>query len=242
MLNDEQLDNLLILAEKLAFPEDKLELLEQAITHPTFFEGAKKNGRDDNQRLEFLGDAVLDMIVGEYLYQKYPQAREGDLTKMRALIVCEASLGRAAAEFRIGDALLLGKGAEATGDRKRASVLGDAMEAVIGAIYMAMGLEAARDFVLSQFEDDMQNLTREDYEDAKSLLQEYIQSCGEAHVNYELIGADGPSHAPMFTMGVFLNGKMLAKASASNKKEAEQLSARQALQSKKKWRDLISKN
>jgi len=242
MLNDEQLDNLLILAEKLAFPEDKLELLEQAITHPTFFEGAKKNGRDDNQRLEFLGDAVLDMIVGEYLYQKYPQAREGDLTKMRALIVCEASLGRAAAEFRIGDALLLGKGAEATGDRKRASVLGDAMEAVIGAIYMAMGLEAARDFVLSQFEDDMQNLTREDYEDAKSLLQEYIQSFGEAHVNYELIEADGPSHAPMFTMGVFLNGKMLAKASASNKKEAEQLSARQALQSKKKWRDLISKN
>ncbi|MBQ9992450.1 MAG: ribonuclease III [Firmicutes bacterium] len=242
MLNDEQLDNILILGEKLAFPEDKLELLEQALTHPTFFEGAKKNGRDDNQRLEFLGDAVLDMIVAEYLYQKYPEAREGDLTKMRALIVCEASLGRAAAEFKIGDALLLGKGAEATGDRKRASVLGDAMEAVIGAIYMAMGLEAARDFVLSQFEDDMQNLTREDYEDAKSLLQEYIQSFSEAHIHYELLNTDGPSHAPVFTMGVFLNGKMLAKASASSKKEAEQLSARQALQNKKKWKNLLTKN
>ena len=241
LLSDEQLDNILILGEKLTFPEQKLSVLEQALTHPTFFEGVKKEDREDNQRLEFLGDAVLDMLVGEYLYKKYPHAREGDLTKMRALIVCEASLGKAAASFGIGDALLLGKGAEATGDRKRASVLADAFEAVLGAVYIAMGIDAARNFILEQFEDAMQNLKREDYEDAKSLLQEYIQSFGEAHIHYKLLNMDGPGHAPVFTMGVFLEDNLLAKAQASSKKEAEQLCARQALQDKDKWSEFLSK-
>lgn len=241
MITDEQLDQIILLGERLTFPENELSLLEQALTHPTFFEGVKKDERQDNQRLEYLGDAVLDMLVGEYLYRNYTQAREGDLTKMRATIVCEASLAKAAAGFGIGEALLLGKGAEAAGDRERPSVLADAFEAVLGAIYMTKGIEAARDFIIEQFSEQMKDLRREDYEDAKSLLQEHIQTYGEAHIHYEMLEAHGPGHAPVFTMGVFLGQRLLAQASAQNKKEAEQLCARKALGNKQKWEELLGK-
>ncbi|MEG1998076.1 MAG: ribonuclease III domain-containing protein, partial [Clostridiales bacterium] len=129
-LCQEKKQKLLKLAETISFPEEHLALLQQALTHPAFFEGQKSAGRHpkDNQRLEYLGDAVLDLVVGEYLYHAYPEAWEGELSKMRAVIVCEASLAVQAQSLGIGEVLRLGRGSEASGDRSRPSVLADAFE------------------------------------------------------------------------------------------------------------------
>ena len=164
------------LGRQLGFSEEDLPVLVQALTHPAFFEGSRHPKEGDNQRLEFLGDAVLDLIAGDYLYRAYPEAQEGDLSKMRAFIVCEASLAEAAVSLGVDKCLRLGHGSEAGGDRRRPSVLADAFEAVIGAVFICHGYQAARDLFLTQFKDKMDSLTPEDYEDKKSLLQEIVQT------------------------------------------------------------------
>ena len=220
---------------KLNFPAAKQQILLMALTHPTFFEGAKPATPEDNQRLEFLGDAVLDMLVSEYLYQAYPQAREGDLSKMRAALVCEASLAAQAQNLELGQLLRLGKGSEVGGDRERPSILADAFEALVGAIYVGLGHQAARDFINKCFAPAMDHLTRADFEDKKSLLQELTQKEIGRSVTYKLLKMDGPDHAPHFESGAYCGGLLLGQGQGGNKKESEQAAAAAALASKNTW-------
>ena len=165
-----------LLANRLGFSQDNFHLLKQALTHSTYFEGSirstkKGSTANDNQRLEFLGDAVLDLVVGEYLFNHYPNAREGELSKMRAYLVCEASLAVAAEELDLAATLLMGKGAEAGGDRYRPSVLSDAYEAMIGAVFLAEGYQKAAELILRQFSSKMDTLAADDYEDKKAFCR-----------------------------------------------------------------------
>jgi len=223
------------LAERLDFPVAQISLLTQALTHPTFFEGMKPEKSGDNQRLEFLGDAVLDLLVGEYLYFHYPHVHEGELTKMRSVIVCEASIAAQAVNLGFGEVLRMGRGALASGDRGRPSILADAFEAVLGAIYVVKGLDAARQLIINQFGTVMDKLRKEDYEDKKSLLQELAQrelSCG---VQYKLLAAEGPDHAPIFVSAAYCGKKMIGQGKGGSKKESEVQAAAEALERRSEW-------
>ncbi|MGI6361887.1 MAG: ribonuclease III [Bacillota bacterium] len=220
--------------KKLALADEHLSLLEQALTHPTFFEGKKKR-TEDNQRLEFLGDAILDFVVGEYLYKAYPQSQEGDLTKMRSLLVCEASLAIKSAELGIDKALRLGKGAELSGDRQRPSILADALEAVIGAVYLGCGFQAVSEFVTGLFLPDMQDLTRDDFEDSKSLLQELVQKRTGRAVVYRILSLTGPAHDREFVSGVYFKQLLLGEGAGKSKKESEQDAAGKAWKNRRQW-------
>ena len=222
------------LAQRLSFPGEQLALLQQALTHPAFFEGHLGN-REDNQRLEFLGDAVLDMIIGGYLFRRYPEAQEGQLSKMRAFIVCEASLSKAALELGLDSGLRLGRGSEASGDRQRPSVLADAYEAVVGAIFTVQGFDAAQHLLVEQFREKMDSLTPEDYEDKKSLLQELVQAKVAHGVNYKLLEQTGPSHKPRFVSAAFCNGVQLGQGEGGSKKESEMMAAAAALTDRERW-------
>lgn len=232
-------DNYKKLGEAIGFPPKKLSLLEQALTHPTYFEGVRSEDSCNNQRLEFLGDAVLDFLVGEYLFWKYRQAQEGDLTKMRSVIVCEASLAKKSQELGIGEALLLGKGSDVSGDRQRPSVLGDAFEAVLGAIYAAQGIEVAREFILKHFQEEMDSLQKDDYEDKKSLLQELVQKNSSKGVHYRLLSSSGPDHAPVFESGAYCGTLLLGSGSGSSKKESEIAAAKAAFANQDDWLEEI---
>jgi ribonuclease-3 len=217
------------------FPPEKKKLLVQALTHPTFFEGMKRELPEDNQRLEFLGDAVLDMVVGEYLYHAYPAAHEGDLSKMRAALVCESALALLAREMDLGRLLRLGKGGEASGDRERPSVLADAFEALVGAIYEAHGFAAAQAFIQKLFAPAVDKLTRDDFEDKKSLLQELAQRETGCGVVYGILSTEGPDHAPRFESGAYCGGKLVGRGWGGSKKESEQAAAAAALATQSKW-------
>ena len=227
------------LAARLDFGESDLPLLVQALTHPAFFEGSRHTKEGDNQRLEFLGDAVLDLIAGDYLFRAYPQAQEGDLSKMRAFIVCEASLAEAAVRLGVDRALRLGHGSEAGGDRRRPSVLADAFEAVVGAVFTCHGYAAAQELFLSQFREKMDRLTPADYEDKKSLLQEVVQARVPHGVSYRLLASSGPDHAPTFESGVYCGRLLLGQGKGRSKKESEVAAATAALQAKDSWLDRI---
>ena len=221
--------------KETGFPPEKKELLVQALTHSTFFEGVKQEIPEDNQRLEFLGDAILDMLVGEYLYHAYPAAREGDLSKMRAALVCESALALLAKELGLGKLLRLGKGGEASGDRERPSVLADTFEALVGAFYEAGGFSAAYSFAKKHFAPAVAKLTRDDFEDKKSLLQELAQKETGLGVTYKTLSVDGPDHAPRFESGAYCGGKLLGRGRGGSKKESEQAAAAAALASRIKW-------
>ena len=233
-------DDLTRFMQEIGFPPAKQALLVQALTHPTYFEGLKQEIPEDNQRLEFLGDAVLDMVVGEYLYHAYPAAREGDLSKMRAALVCESALALLAQELHLGRLLRLGKGSAAGGDRERPSVLADAFEALLGAIYEAGGFMAAKAFVEKHFAPAMDQLTRDDFEDKKSLLQELTQRETGGGVNYKILSLEGPDHAPRFESGAYRGGLLLGRGWGGSKKESEQAAAAAALASQSKWLPIIS--
>ncbi len=227
------------LADKLGFGDVQNEILQQALTHPAFFEGIKHPAPCDNQRLEFLGDAVLDIVVGEYLYYKYPLENEGVLSKMRAAIVCEGSLATKAEQCGIGRALRLGHGSEASGDRRRGSILADAYEAVVGAVYIAKGFEAAKKFILDCFAASMDQLTEDVFEDKKSLLQEFVQGKSSLTVTYKVLETSGPPHAPQFKTGVYWGESLIGIGNGGSKKEAEQAAAKDALEKKTNWSHLI---
>ncbi|MDO4581872.1 MAG: ribonuclease III [Bacillota bacterium] len=226
---------LLGLAEQLQMDEPRrLAVLRQALTHATWFEG-KPHQAGDYQRLEFLGDAVLDQVIGTYLYCEYPLAAEGELSKMRALIVCEASLAAAAKRLGLDKALLLGHGALLGGEAERPSVLADVFEAVSGAIFIERGYEAARDFLIEQFAPAMQGLTREDYEDKKSALQELVQKYVNSGVNYQVLKQSGPDHLPHFVSAAYCGREELGRGEGGSKKESELAAARAALQQQQRW-------
>jgi ribonuclease-3 len=230
ILNGQRKAQLEQLLAQLHLPEKvDLQLIDQALTHPSYiFEGRKVPGAH-NQRLEFLGDAVVGLVVAQYLYEKHPQKTEGELTKMRAAIVCESSLVQGAKALHLGKYLLLGKGEEQMGGAGRVSNLADCLEAFIGALYLSLGLEKVRGLILSVLKKQIEDAAQGVFGDFKTALQEYIQKDPQSSLGYKILQEVGPDHAKKFSAAVYLNGTELARGIGKTKKEAEQNAAKQAL-------------
>ena len=201
-------------------------LLSQALTHSSYANEKHMKKGSDNERLEFLGDAVLEIVSSEFLYLNYPKLPEGDLTKMRASLVCEPTLAFCTRQLNLGDYLLLGKGEDMTGGRKRKSILSDALEAVIGAIYLDGGFASAKEFILKFILTDIEH--KQVFYDSKTILQELIQGRHE-QLSYELIEESGPDHDKQFTVAVLVDGERVSVGEGHTKKAAEQQAAYQAL-------------
>lgn len=203
-----------------------LEQLSIALTHPSFLlEEEGSHALINNQRLEFLGDAVVDLIVGQFLYETFPDKPEGELTKMRAALVCESSLANAARRVSLGEYLLIGKGERGSGGANRSSNLADAWEAMSGAIYLELGIDAVRPIILNNLHPEIEHVRKGHYGDYKTQLQEEVQRHKNDTVSYEIIHEEGPDHAKRFTACVRLNGVNYAEGSGKTKKEAEQNAA-----------------
>ena len=202
-------------------------LLINALTHSSFANEAR-DGISSNERLEFLGDSVLSVIVSDFLYKQFGNLPEGELTKLRASLVCEKSLCGFSRELNIGEFLRLGKGEEKGGGRERDSILADAFEAVIGAIYLDGGLENARIFVL----DFVKKAANEQlsFVDYKTVLQEIIQKNPDEHLSYAVVAESGPDHDKRFEVEVYLNSNTIGCGMGKSKKIAEQQAAKQALE------------
>lgn len=205
--------------------------LKEALTHSSYANEHREKGLVCNERLEFLGDSVLSIVISDYIYRRFLDLDEGDLTKIRASIVCEDSLAIAAKRIDLGAVLYLGKGEERTGGRKRKSILADAFEAVIGAIYLDGGIEEARKFIretlASIIEDGIQGRLNRDY---KTEFQEYAQRNGEVLIRYEIVDQTGPDHCKEFEAAVFVDNNLCGQGIGSSKKEAEQEAAQDALE------------
>lgn len=207
--------------------QDK-KLMKEALTHSSYVNEGRKNIRN-NQRLEFLGDSVLSIVVSQYLFEHYTHLPEGELTKLRASLVCEKSLHGFARQIDLGSYLMLGKGEEMTGGRERVSILADAFEAVIASIYLDTGLESARKFVLRFMPDhlDVKKVTH--ISDYKTALQEIIQKNREEKIEYVTVEEKGPDHNKCFTVEVHLNSNVIGTGEGKSKKQAEQFAAKEAL-------------
>ena len=209
------------LEEKIGYQFKNKRLLETALTHSSY--ANEKKSRVYNERLEFLGDSVLSLIVSNLLYSNSHHLKEGDMSKMRANLVCEKSLAECAGKINLGKYLYLGTGEERTGGRERASVLADATEALIAALYLDAGFEKASEFVLSLI------LKGEYISDYKTELQERIQSHSPEAPEYKIISETGPDHSKTFEAAVYVSGKMIGSGIGKTKKDAEQSAAKAAL-------------
>jgi len=204
-------------------------LLETALTHSSYANQHKN--MNYNEKLEFLGDAVLQLAITEKIYKEFQEKTEGELTKLRALIVCEASLHLVAKKWMLGKYIRMSKGEEITGGRQRPALLADAVEAVIAAVYLDQGMEAAKAFVIENFQDiiDMAN-KNEIVLDYKTSLQEILQENGEIEIKYEMIRYEGPPHRRKFYSKVVIDNLTMGKGEGYSKKESEQLAAKDALE------------
>ena len=215
------------LEERIGYQFRDEALLKQALTHSSFTNEQKINKAKNYERLEFLGDAVLELVSSEFLFREHPEVPEGELTKQRAAMVCEPSLAFCARDLELGEFIRLGKGEESTGGRGRDSITSDAMEAVIGAIYLDGGIEPAKAFIdrfiLSDLED------KQLFYDSKSNLQELIQGKLKKEFNYELLEESGPEHNKTFRVSVSMEGDILGEGQGRTKKAAEQQAAYKAL-------------
>ena len=198
-------------------------LLVQALTHSSYANEKHMKKLSDNERLEFLGDAVLEIISSDFLYKNYPQKPEGELTKLRASIVCEPTLALCTEAIHLGDYLYLGNGEDLTGGRKRKSILSDALEAVIGAIYLDGGFANAKEFVLKYILTDIEH--KQLFYDSKTTLQEIVQGRYEEDVHYVLVKEEGPDHNKFFYVEALLGKRVLGQGCGHTKKAAEQQAA-----------------
>lgn len=203
------------------------ELLENALTHSSYA-NERRGGRSSNERLEFLGDSILGFVVANYLYHANPDKPEGDLTRIRADLVCERNLAKAAGTIRLGEFLLLGHGEDHGGGRKRDSIVSDAMESVIAAAYLDGGFEAAKGIIARLILSDIPTGRPGNF-DYKTMFQELVQREKDQTISYELIGEEGPDHDKVFLVHVLLNGAVAGKGSGRSKKKAEQAAAEQAV-------------
>ena len=214
-----------------------ISLLEKAMTHSSYINEHHLEKKDCNERLEFLGDAVLEIVSSEFLYFNYPNEPEGKLTRMRASIVCEPTLDFCARTFGLQEYLILGRGEEATGGRKRASLVSDALEALIGAIYLDGGFGPAKTFIHSFVLNDLSQ--KKLFYDSKTILQEIVQKEeGSGHLTYQLIGETGPDHDKLFHVRVLYDEREIGTGSGHTKKSAEQQAAYQAILHLKKEQGL----
>ena len=223
----EQNQNLIELQDIIGYHFQNIELLKQALVHSSYANENKMSKEENNERLEFLGDAVLEIITSDYLFKKYPDMLEGELTKLRASIVCEPTLANFSKDISLGEFILLGKGEENSGGRLRASVLADTVEALIGAIYLDGGIQAASQFVKTSLLEDVEE--RKLFVDSKTHLQELIQKTSDIPVEYIIIDERGPDHNKIFEVAVKHNDHVIGIGSGRSKKLAEQEAAFDAI-------------
>lgn len=216
-----------ILEERIGYCFNNSSLLKQALTHSSFTNERKINKTGNYERLEFLGDAVLELVSSEFLFREHPAMPEGELTKTRASMVCESSLAFCARDLELGQFMMLGKGEETTGGRDRESIVSDGMEAVIGAIYLDGGMEAAKAFINRFILSDLED--KQLFYDSKSNLQELMQGVLKKEFCYELLEESGPEHDKTFRVAVTMEGKCLGAGTGRTKKAAEQQAAYKAL-------------
>ena len=217
------------LETKLGYQFQNPKLLDHALTHSSYANEHHLGSISSNERLEFLGDSVLGMIVADHLYRTFPDLPEGDLTRIRANLVCEGSLVLVAKEWDLGRYLKLGKGENACGGRSRPSILADAVEAVLAAVFLDGGLAHDRDIIQRFLLDRMEQVNRAS-RDHKTDLQELVQRKSGQVLSYELIGESGPDHNKTFQMQVLLNGQPIGQGTGHSKKEAEQAAANTAIE------------
>ena len=215
------------LEEKIGYCFQDQELLKHALRHSSYVNEKHMKKHECNERLEFLGDAVLEVVSSEFLFFEHQTMPEGELTKKRASMVCEPALAFCARDIDLGEYLLLGKGEEATGGRKRDSVTSDAMEALIGAIYLDGGFASAKEFIHRFILNDLEN--KKLFFDSKTILQEIVQGSSDEHVSYELIREEGPDHNKTFCTAVRIGGCTYGEGEGRTKKASEQQAAYQAI-------------
>ena len=220
--------NLSNVEKNLKINFDNKRIIQTAFTHSSYEKQFKES--QYNERLEFLGDSVLQLTITEYLFSNYKNKLEGELTRLRSLIVCENSLYNVARKLGISDFIMMSKGEELTGGRDRISIQADAVEAIIAAIYIDKGLEVAKEFILTNFNDIIKKaIDNKIILDFKTKLQEYLQKDGDIDINYELYKHEGPPHRRKFFVNLYVEGKLLGSGEGYSKKEAEQNAAQEAL-------------
>lgn len=225
------INNIEELEKRIDYRFENKTILETAITHSSYIKEHCKGGKS-NERLEFLGDAFFDAIIGEELFSVFTDKEEGFLSQLRAVLVCEDSLAKAATRLEIGEFLKLGKGEAKNGGRHRKSILADALEAIMGAVYLDGGFEEVKRVVLGIFADDVRDveigkITSEDY---KTNLQEILQKNGNIDIKYEVIKQEGPDHDKTFTVRLFINGEPETTGVGKSKKKAEQKAAKHMME------------
>jgi ribonuclease III len=224
-------DRVAILQERLGVERLEPALGLAALTHKSYCNEHRGEAVIDNERLEFLGDAVVDLVVSHRLMERFDHANEGELSKLRALIVNEDGLARVARELRLGELLRMGRGEELTGGRSKSSVLADALEAVIAAVYLSEGLPGAMAMVDRHFKDALDGVADgRSGDDYKTRLQELMQSQERPAPRYRVVAEEGPDHAKTFEVEVSVGGELFGRATGRNKKEAEQAAARKTLE------------
>ena len=212
--------------KKIGYQFQQEGLLRQALTHSSYANEHRMKKLSDNERLEFLGDAVLEIVTSDFLYHEHTDVPEGELTRVRASIVCEQTLAFCTRALNLGNYLFLGKGEDQTGGRKRKSILSDAFEAIIGAIYLDGGFANAKEFIHRFVLNNVEHMQL--FYDSKTILQELIQGRHE-QLSYELIDESGPDHDKQFTVAVLVDGERVSEGEGHTKKAAEQQAAYQAL-------------
>ena len=213
------------LEQRMGYVFQDKSLLRQALIHSSYVNEHHMSRLECNERLEFLGDAVLELSSSQFLFEKYPDFPEGELTKLRASIVCEPTLADCAEELSLGQELLIGRGEDRTGGREKASLLSDALEAVIGAIYLDGGFANAKEFVVRLILNDIEH--KKLFFDSKTILQEFVQSRDLGDLSYELLKEEGPDHSKVFTSCVRIGGE--EAGTGRNKKLSEQAAAYEAI-------------
>ncbi len=220
--------NLTKLEQNIKYTFKDKKLLQNALTHTSY---AYEHGIQSNEKLEFLGDSILEFVSSEYMYNKYTNLKEGEMTKVRATVVCEKSLYKIATMHNFSDYLYLGKSELMTGGKKRPAILADSVEAVIAAMFLDGGLEPAKKFIIENLKDEIEIATKHVGEkDYKTVLQEELQKNGDVKIEYKIIKETGPDHDKTFEAEVSLNGKKLATGVGKSKKEAEMKAAQKALE------------
>ena len=220
------------LEKEIGYEFNDKELLKRALTHTSY---AYEKKKPSNEKLEFLGDSILEFISSEYIYENYSKLKEGEMTKVRASVVCEKSLHEVAKKHNFSDFLYLGKSERLSKKEVRPAIMADSVEAVIAAIYLDGGIESAKRFIIENLKDAIEvathNIGQKDY---KTVLQEILQKHGEVHIEYKIIKESGPDHQKVFESEVVCDGNVLASGSGSSKKQAEMDAARIAIENIKK--------
>ena len=224
--------NFEIIENEIGYEFKNKQLLETALTHTSY---AYENKKQSNEKLEFLGDSILEFVSSEYIYHNYPKLKEGEMTKVRASVVCEDSLQKIAKMHNFSDFLYLGKSERISQKEVRPAIMADSIEAVIAAIFLDGGLEEAKKFILNNLAEPIENATKNiGQKDYKTVLQEVLQKNGNVDIEYVIIDEKGPDHEKVFTAEVKFNNRVLATGKGKSKKQAEMEAAQKALENIKK--------